>query len=473
MKIVFASLTFITSTLVFASTNSYDIRIQIQGLPKDSICYLANYYGDKQYIQDTAKADTNGKLVFNGSKKLKEGMYLLVMPGKKYFDFLIDDTQNFSLETDTADFVKNVRVKGSGENKLFFEYLNYIGPKQREVALMQEQIKKIADNKDSIQLLKTKITKLDKSVKDYVQVYIKKNSKTLWAKILQAMTDPVLPDVPILPNGRIDSTFAFRYMHEHYWDNFDFSDERLLVTPVLYSRMKNFMNNLNYQVPDSINKAADMLIAKARASKEVFKYVVYWLTYNYETSQIMGMDAVFVHIVEKFYVTKETFWVDSTQNAKICQRAAILKPLLLGKYAPNLTLKDTSMHDVTLYDIPADYTIVYFWDYNCSHCKKTTPVLLNWYDKVKTKHIQVYSVQTETDSKEWKNYIKENKLDWINVYDPYRISNMRTVYDIYSTPVIYLLDENKKILAKRVDVEQLESIVERSIKQKIADREHK
>lgn len=459
------------TTLAFAGgDNGYNIKFKIKGVPKDSVCYLANYYGDKQYIQDTAKADASGQIIFSGKEKLKGGIYLLVLPKKKYFDFLVDDPQDFSLETDTADYVKYMKVKGSEDNKNFYEYLNYIAGKQKEVEPLHSALKKVKANKDSSKILSDKIGKIDKEVKAYKLNFAKQHPKTLLSQIFKGMSEPEIPEAPKLANGRPDSTFGFRYLRAHYWDSFDFADERLLRTPILYNKMKSFLDNMTYPVPDSLSAAADIIIEKARANKEIFKYVVYWITYNYETSQIMGMDAVFVHMAEKYYVTKQAFWVDSAQLAKVTQRAFTLKPILIGKYAPNLTMKDSTLKEVTMYDVRSKFTILYFWDYGCSHCKKVTPKLLEWYHKAKEKGVQVYAVGTEPNADEWKKYIRENKLDWINVYDPYYQTGFKKTYDIYSTPVIYVLDENKKILAKRLDVDQLDGLIDHYANLKSGDK---
>lgn len=462
----FAVVALMFTTVAQNSKDAYSIKFKIKGLAKDSVCLLANYYGEKQYIQDSAKSDANGNLIFTGKEKLKGGIYLVVLPGKKFFDLLVDQSQDFTMETDTADYVKNMKIKGSEDNKQFYEYLNFIANKQKEVEPVRELMKKTKNNKDSTKLLSDKLNKIDKEVKGYKLGFIKDHPKTLLAKIFGAMQEPEVPEAPKLANGRTDSTFAWRFTKAHYWDNYDFSDERLLRTPLLYNKMKNYMENMTYQIPDSLNSAADYIIEKARANKEVFKYVVYWITYTYETSQIMGMDAVFVHMAEKYYMTKQAFWVDSTQLAKISQRGMTLKPLLIGKYTPNLTMKDSNLKDVTLYDVKAKFTILYFWDYGCSHCKKVTPKLAEWYHKTKAKGVEVYAVGTEADAKEWKKYIIENKLDWINVYDPYYQTGFKKTYDIYSTPVMYVLDENKKIIAKRLDVEQLDGLIDHMLKQK-------
>ena len=470
LKTKLLTLLVIASGIVTAQKDGYNIKIKLRGLQKDSACYLANYYGDKQYIQDTAKANANGEVVFVGDKKLPGGIYLMVFPKKKYFDFLIDQEQNFSMETDTSDIVKFMKVKGSNDNKLFYEYLAFIGEKQKEIEPLRKQLSAVKSSKDSTKVLQEKMSKIDKEVKEYKISFAKKNPKSLQAAIFNGMQDPEVPEAPKLPNGRIDSLFAFHYTRAHFFDSYNFADERLLRTPILYNKMKNYLDNLTYQIPDSINKAADFIVEKAKANKEVFKYVVYYITYTYETSQIMGFDAVFVHMAEQYYLTKQAFWIDSTQLAKITDRAKTLKPLLLGKYTPNLTLKDSTMKDVTLYDVKAKFTILYFWDYDCGHCKKSTPKLQELYLKMKSRGVEVYAVGTEPNVEPWKKFIRENKLTFINVYDPYYSTGFKKTYDIYSTPVVYLLDENKKILAKRLDVEQLDGFLERLLNQKAIDK---
>lgn len=457
---IFCSLTAFSGN----TDDGYLIKIKVKGLKEGSSCILANYYGDKQYIKDSAKADANGEVIFKGTEKYPQGIYLFVPPHKqKYFDFIMEDIQHFSLETDSTDYIKFMKVKGSPENKFFYDYQNFLASKQKEIEPLRLLYKQIKDNKDSTKLLQDKISAIDKEVKGYKLDFIKNNPNTFVCKLMKAMEEPEVPEAPILANGVKDSTFAYRYFKSHFFDNLDFSDDRLLRTPIFHAKIKQYMDKLTPQTPDSINIACDYLIEKAKVNKEVFKYVVYWLTYTYESSNIMGMDAVFVHIVEKYYVTKQAYWVDSTQLYKITNRAFTLGPLLLGKKAPAITMMDSTGKYVSLYDVKAKYTVLIFWDHGCGHCKKEVPKLAELYHKTLTaKGVKVYAIETEDKPDEWKKFIKENKLDWINVHQPdqYQRAVTKKIYDIYSTPVIYLLDENKLIKAKRIDVEQLGNFIE-------------
>src|SRR5215204_4953646 len=125
LKSIFITALILTLGLapVLAQTG-YNVKVKVNGL-RDSLCYLANYYGDKQYLKDSSKADASGTIVFKGAEKLPGGIYMIVLPGKKYFELIIDKEQVFSVETDTMEYVKHMKVSGSNENKLFYDYLQF------------------------------------------------------------------------------------------------------------------------------------------------------------------------------------------------------------------------------------------------------------------------------------------------------------------------------------------------------------
>ncbi len=459
-----------SSTLAIATNpgSGCSIKITAKGLKEGSMCLLACYYGDKNYIKDSAKSNAKGEVVFANAEKYPQGIYLFVQPNKKYFDFVMDEGQHFSLETDTLDFIKNMKVKGSEENNYFFDYQNFMGGKQREIEPVRAQLKAVKANKDSTKMFQEKIAAIDKVVIAYKLDFIKNNPKTFVSKLFKAMEEPIVPEPPLLPNGKKDSTFGYRYFKSHYFDNIDFTDDRLLRTPIFQNKIKYYLDKLTPQTPDSIDISCDYILEKARPNNEVFKFLLGWMTFNYESSMNMGFDAIFVHLVEKYYVTKQATWVDSTQLYKVINRAYTLKPLLLGKKAPPITMQDSLGKEISLYDVKAKYTILIFWDHGCGHCKKEIPKLAELYEKVKSKGVEVYAVETEDQPAEWKKFIVEHQLKWINVHQPdqYKRAVTKKMYDIYSTPVIYLLDENKLIKAKRIDTEQLGNFIDLLEKEK-------
>jgi thiol-disulfide isomerase/thioredoxin len=448
----------------FAIPPAYSIKIKVKGL-KDTVVYLAYHYGDKQYLKDTARVDSKGSFTFDGKEVLPGGIYMAVLPDKRYFEFIVSE-QFFSLETDTSDYVRHMKVTGSVENKLFYSYLQYLYPKGSAVDSLRKQLAKAKVKSDSTAIIK-QMENIDKDIINYRKDIIKNNPNTFVAKIYNSM-DIVQPtqEEKDAAKARKDSIFEFNFYKAHFFDHIDFTDDRIMRTPIFHQKIKEYMSNLTVPTVDSINKSADYLAAKAKGNKELFKYAVWYVTTTYETSNLMGSDAVFVHMVEKYYKTKQAYWVDTATLKKIIERSDILKPLLIGKVMPNVTLWDSLDYPHTLHSIKAKYTIAYFWDPNCGHCQKETPKLYDLYKKYASKGVDVYAVNIDREPKDWKKYVHEHKLNWMNVMDNHLSCNFRLQYDIYSTPVIYLLDEKKKIIAKRIGVDQLDEILDSYINNK-------
>lgn len=441
----------------------YLIKVKIVGI-KDSMLLLANYYADKQYLRDSAFLDKQGFYVFKGPKKLDQGMYTVAGQAKvKYFDFIVDDVQQMTLATDTTDFNLNMKITGSAENDVFYEYLRYMQGQYEKMMPMQEAYNRNkSSNKDSAAYYRNRMNEVDSLVQEFKKSYISRYPKALFPKVLLMMQDVDVPETPKLPNGQPDSTFGYRYYKFHYWDKIDLADDRLLRTPLFYDKFKRFFDNVIIQQPDSVFKEAVRMIDRTNGNKEMFKYLVVTITNRCETSDIMGMDAGFVYMVNKYYRTGQAYWVDTASLVRIIKRADDLAPILLGKIAPPLNSYDSTLsRPIPLYGIKAKYTVVVFWDPGCGHCQKEMPKLVESYNKMLAKKmdVKIYSVCATSQVEEWKKYIRDNKHDkFINVID-HDLS--RRQYDVNSTPVFFILDENKKIIAKRLVSEQIDDFLTR------------
>jgi thiol-disulfide isomerase/thioredoxin len=440
----------------------YQIKVKITGIG-DSMLLLANYYADKQYLRDSAFLDKQGFYVFKGKTKLEPGMYTIAGQSKvKYFDFIVDDVQNMSLETDTTEFSDRMKVTNSPENVVFFDYLRYMNRKLDERNAIEDRYKQAKEHKsDSADIYKKQVYSLDSGVHKYKKDFIAANSKAFFPKMLLSMQEIEIPEAPKVGNG-IDSSFAYRYYKAHYWDNVDLSDDRMLRTPLFYERLKKFFDHVVVQQPDSVFAESVKMIDRTKGNKEMFKYLVYYITNRAETSDIMGMDAAFVYMVDKYYRTGQAYWVDSTTLFRINDRADKLKKVLIGQFAPPLNCVDSTLSKfIPLYSVKAKYTVVVFWDPGCGHCQKEMPKLVESYDKMLKEgmDVKVYSVCATSTVEEWKKYIREKgHTKFINVID-HDIS--RRNYDVNTTPVFYVLDENKKIIAKRLVSDQIADFLKR------------
>ncbi|MCB9336049.1 MAG: redoxin domain-containing protein [Flavobacteriales bacterium] len=477
MKKLLVTLLISAISFSVSAADGYKIKFKIKGL-KDTICYMGKYIGNKQYYQDTAKVDHNGVCIFEGKESLPGGVYTLIFNNAQLFEFIVNESV-IEIETDTSNF-KNIVVKKSEENRLNFERLFFLSDKQKEIQDIQAKLKDKKTTEQEITELKEQINTINTEIKDFQLNIIEKYPTMFISSMLRAMKEPDIPDFAEEKNDSITRYKQYYYIKNHYWDDFDFKDDRLVRTPVYHNKLDRYLNKIIFQQHDSINKAVDWIIQQMDPTSELFKYTVIYVTNTFERSKIMGMDAVFVHMAKNYYTHELAFWVDSAQVEKIQDRAKTLDPLLVGKTAPNLKLLDTAhVNWVNMHKLEAEFVVLVFWDPECGHCKKEMPKLAQYYETIRDQGVLVYAVSSD-HNEAWKKFIRDNKMDFINVAVPQEVYkdqqkvneyvlggltdlaslNYSATYDIYSTPQVYLLDKDKTIVGKKLDTDLLKQVFE-------------
>ena len=456
----------------------YEIKIKIIGL-QDTMVLLGHHFKDAHtlYPDDTVIVNKKGEGVFSGKEPFSGGMYFIYLPNGKYFDILLNENQKFEIIADTSTKTENIKVKGSIENELFNDYRVFMINKQDEAAALRKK-KENAPTEGEKEEIEKQIDSIRVAFENKMEYIITNYSNTFFARFLKGTQDVKIPDPPKDEKGNIiDSAFQYYYYKNHYFDNFDFTDPRMLRTPLYEEKINTFTDRVIPQIPDSLIKACDMLIEGTRASEELFRYMLVSLFNKYAKSEIMGMDAVYIHIADKYYI-KEAHWSDTAFINDLKERVIKVKPLLLGKVAPNSRLvnvpselfvmakEDTALKKnpyvgqfFNIHDVEAKYLAIIFWSVDCGHCKKSLPKLYEIYEKYKDIGFNVLAVHMLIDKEKWTDYINENEFySWINAWNPYS-HQYKEDYDARSTNIIYLLDKDKKIIAKHIGAEQVEDII--------------
>lgn len=437
--------------------SNYDYSFKVKGLNPGDTCMIAYYLGTKQYIKDTLIVPKSGIVNAKGTD-LDGGIYLFVVPGMNYFEFLASEPK-ISLETELNNLVPSMKVKTSVENTIFFDYLKYLDIKQKESESIKKEIEATKDEAQKASLTE-KQKAIDKDVKAYRDDVIAKNKGSLVSKLLYASLEPELGEVPEGLSEEERKIYQFREYKSKYLDFVDFSDERMLRTPILQNKIKDYLNRLTVQHPDSIILSIEDIMRRAQSNDEVFKFCVITITNMWAGSKQMCFDKIYVHMAGNYYVSGRASWVDSTQMSKIKDRYYKMMYNTCERTAVNLVMEDTQGKRIALNDVKAKFTVMVFWAYDCGHCKKEMPQLVDFYKEYSKYDVKMFTVSTKEDTAKWLEFIKAKGMeDWINTYDPGNKTNFRVFYDIYSTPVIYLLDENKKIMAKRIDVYNLKRLL--------------
>jgi thiol-disulfide isomerase/thioredoxin len=472
MKILF-TVTILLATLSIANAQGYKVTVQAPGY-NSGIAYLTYYYGKNINIEDSGVVNSKGLVIFQKKEKLLPGVYSIVFPGKnKLFDFLVDKEQIISINADTSDLINKTKVSGSGENILFQQYQKFVSTKGRYLQNELNAYRTSKNNSDSL-LHEKNYGGLNKELNDYRDNIIKQHPESMLASLLTSMKEPQILNPK--PLNRDDSVSNYQDYKKHYWDGITFMDDRIIRTPFFLPKVEKFFREVVSPAPDSVIRESDYLLLRARTAPEMYKFLLNWLTDEYINPKYMGQDAVFVHLFEKYHSKGISSWLNEKQMTAITNRAYMLMSNLIGEQAANLEMVDSAAVPVSLYGISADYILVCFWDPTCGHCREEVPRLDSMYHAKWAKEgLKIFGVLTEVkEQQKWREFINKYKLQsWINVYqtekqkkeiDDEKKPSYKQLYDVTQTPTLYLLDKDKRIIAKKLTWQQIDDILEVKIK---------
>ena len=449
-------------SLLFAVglTAQTDIEVEIDGF-EEPYLLLANYYGDKQYIRDTMRRTAKGKYRVQRDTSLAGGMYLLVLPPDNQFVQLLIDPADvtFKVKTKKDALVEAMRIEGNADNALFYDYLKLLSAQRPKAEALRTELEKAAEgDKAAIQ---AKLERVNTVVTDRQAELLAKHPNTLTAAVVR-LNQPLNPPKYEDRAPEQQREAQLRWMQTHYFDQLDLTDERLVRTPFLQQRADFYTENFTVQHPDSLIKAIDYILAEAAPGFENHKFLLVHFLNKFAKSKQVGMDAVYVHLAKEYYCTGKAAWTDAEQLKKICDNATTLEPLLIGKPAPDVQLQTQAGEKMKISDIEGDYTVLLFWRPDCGHCKKSAPQVVEFAEKWQPKGVRMVSVCTKftKDVPKCWEFIEEKGFgDFLNLVDPYHQSKFQTIYDLKSTPRIFVLDKDKKIVSKGIGAEQLDEVM--------------
>lgn len=444
-------LLFILLFAAFKVNAQVDINIKLEQV-NDSAYYLARYFSDKFQMVDTTFA-IDGLINYRAAKNYPSGIYLLVDAKKaRLMEFLLENDQQFTISTPLPTENGAIKCEGSVMTQLFFEQM-------QQSNAIYEKLQQLPQSPDQQPEREALLASLDELKNDIITQY----PDSLFSKILLAMSEPQVPE-----NLREDQKAAYYYYKSNFWNTIDLSDNRLLRTPLINTKLEQYFGQLLPQIPDTISNEIDQLIEKTQGNTVMRDYLIWHFTDQYQNPKIMGLDQVFIHLADNYFAKLEIANTSPSVREKILSRADQIRKLTLGSPAPDLWLVDTTDSFRSFKDITTDYLVLFFWDHDCGVCKKELQVLKDLYAD-ENKNFEVFAIAANADFPAWKNYIAENKLNWVNVNGMKSMTeDFHDLYDIYGTPVIYVLNKERKIIAKRIKAEQIPLVIEHNQKSRQA-----
>jgi thiol-disulfide isomerase/thioredoxin len=482
----------ITLITVFIGFNGFSqkLRFKIEGL-QDTTVHLVKYVGSKLYYADTAQLK-NSVVTFDGSKQ-NTGIMALLLPGQRYFEFIYNN-EDVHIETKSPNYVETMVVKKSKENELFLEYIKEIKESSKKGVELTEKRKALdPEDEEAMTKLSKQLDDLNEHVTSYQKNLIKDNPGLFVSKVVKMSSDVEIPEAPRNTDGSlVDSSFSYKYLRDHYFDNIDFTDDRLVNTPIIQRKLEYYYSkNMLLQHPDTLIKYTTKVVDSIPTGTMMYRFFVTNMVSHFEKSKIMGMDKVVNVFLDRYYCARDKegnpkgYWMEQEKLDELCKDNKTRLRLVQGEVPPNLILPDTTNEKWhNLHELDNEYVVLFFWDPECGHCKKETPKLQKLYaQKLKERNVEIYAVGKATgdDFENWKAFIRKHNLSFINVGVTEKIYqqakenprslipskttleslNYQDTYDIYSTPRVWILDKDKKIVAKSLSVSQIETYLDR------------
>lgn len=435
-------------------SSAYNIKVEIENCPEYYI-YLGMHKGPDFEVVDSVPAN-KGLVEFKGEGKLPIGVYFIVIPPQSRFDFILAENQDITIKTDTRSILGSLSITGEKQYTLFIEL-------QKEIAAINKARSQLnmelefynAVMPDTVQFLKARIDSLNYSqTLLYSKYKTELDEKDYFYKVLNIM-EPFNPPDSVKQLQFTNASEHYRYYIEHYLDRIDFTDESLINTPefVFHQQIKDYcfyFFDIRANKVSDVFKDIDDLVAKTEDNIAFRKYILNYLISRYEAPQDLRLEAILVYVYRNYYLIEKPSWVSDQAYDIMKLRIEDIQFNVVGNMGRDLTLNDIHENQHSIYNIDAAYKVLIFWDPDCDLCTDAILKLKEEYINLEAENMQVVAVYTGTDKEIWKNYISENELTWVNLYDPKHSSNFEQFYGTFKTPRIFVLDDANKILTKDI-----------------------
>jgi len=491
---------------VSAFSQGYEIKISLNKSNSNDTVLLGFYSANRDRLRSSGSCvlDKAGRGVFKGEEKLPKGMYFIAMNGQKLLDFLIGDEQKFEIQLNPSDMDKTT-IKGSRDNDIFFEFIQL----NRNAGMRQQELRKRLETADSINRIKIheeqrelhseQIINMWKKISESEGLYVHKYLNAQFPVNMRVPSaNPVAGQVALPKDASTwtrdsISRYQYRWYRANFFSDINIFDPDMIRTPFHEDKVIEYITGVVPQITDSICIEIDKLMTKALGNELIFRAIIVPI-YNYYSKKMTEVlvdkgvvpENVWVHITEKWYIPYAK-WSTDEHIETLKEQVVTRSPTLIGKLAPHMKdfvilppehFKAAALDTAIKYDLHAGiiiqdfrkdllktkFTVLYFWDFTCGHCKKSIQELFALWEESEEKGMQVITIQqylTERrDKGKWIDFVNENNLfgnGWFNGWSPYN-HDFRKLYDTANIPKIYLLDENGVIIFRNIGLENLKEI---------------
>lgn len=435
------------------------IEMNIAGAGND-MAKLLGVFGNQNYLADSAKSDANGNFVFEADSLFPKGFYYVMLASdNSYFQMLLGDDQEFKLKTSKGNFIPTMQVEGDLDNELLYKNLQFEAEFGKRLDPVKKQLQTLQKGTPEHTRFQAEQDKLVAERTAHIQWFSDNHPEAFFTQFKVSGQNPELT-YPTLPNGEVDQATQVYHYRKAFWNGVDFNADWTMRTPVFANKLRRYIRELTPQNADSLIKYSDEIIAMTKDNKELFKYTVNWIALEYKTPKTMGTEAVYVHLVDKYWTKELAWWSNDEEIKGLRGEISLMKPSLIGKTGQDIAATNEKGEAVSLYGLNSPIKVVFIYSYECEHCQKETPDLVRVYNQWKNQGVEVFALCTDKEKGKWLDFVRKNNMNFTNAFDPDRKSRYERKYHIDITPELYVLDKNNKIIASNLSPNQLPDFLE-------------
>lgn len=468
---IFQFIIIIVLAIVFPSilNAQSSIIVESEQLNKGSKCVFYRSVNGALTKGDTIAAKTQGRLELVSKTPFLQGQYFLETPKEVHdglIEFLIEKNKSDEI-TISLESYNTVLFKDNPINGIYSAYLGSVRNTEDQIQKLCSKGTAANTSAAEIEKIKGQIKESQKKLHDLENSLINRYPDTLLSAIITANSLPSMPG-SILDNYRIDPSAAIykettQFLRDNYWKGIDFKNDVLLNTVLLPSKTKKYISFFDKNDPELIITVKELL-DKSAVNPVMYQIMSDALYDSFNaTAYHNNNENIAISILKN---AKEQTFVPDWKKQSIEQQILIHEKNKVGTKAANLVLKDTEDVKYALHDLKSKYTILFFYDPECSHCTEIMPKMKGWFYTDGPKDGEVAAIYISQNEQEWKEYVKENTYPpkWLNLWDKNGENKIQQKYWIQSLPTIYVLDENKNVVLKNSDFKELVNYFSRNKK---------
>ena len=406
---------------------------------------LASFYGDRFRVLDSM-ATSSGFFYFLLAEDAPPGIYRLIYSDRvdsirmqnRFVEFIFN-RENLELFISSTDLGPVIYFENSLENQVYREFMEFELAYEAQLMSLYPRLDPVQEGEgQDVTGLYDRIQSDRESFMDsitglYPDLYA--------VRIMNAFRAPQIPG-ELTHSQRIDT------LKICFFDPVTIDDPGLLHAPVYTFKLIDYLslyqdNTLTKEEQEAaFIEAVDHIMVNVAMDEELRSFVVGFLLDGFV---LLEMEAVQLHIAENYLDES----CESDVVELVLSRMEGYKRMLPGQQAPDFVIRDVEGKNHQLSMLEHSYVLVLFWSSTCQACSKLMPELNDWYLSENNFDLEVVAISIDTSGANFERSYQQLNPAWITVHDPLGWNGkLSSDYNIYATPSLFLLDDERTILSK-------------------------